>query len=59
MRNIALIVSYDGTDYSGFQSQPGGNTIQDKLEQVISKLTGERVRLMGSGRTDAGVHALC
>ncbi|RED53130.1 MULTISPECIES: tRNA pseudouridine(38-40) synthase TruA [Cohnella] len=59
MRNIALIVSYDGTDYSGFQSQPGGNTIQDKLEQVISKLTGERVRLMGSGRTDAGVHARC
>lgn len=59
MRNIALIVSYDGTDYSGFQSQPCGNTIQDKLEHAIFMLSGERVKLTGSGRTDAGVHARC
>ncbi|MFC4304691.1 tRNA pseudouridine(38-40) synthase TruA [Cohnella boryungensis] len=59
MRNIALIVSYDGTDYYGFQSQPGGNTVQDKLEEAIYKLSGEEIRLNGSGRTDAGVHARC
>ncbi|WEK53780.1 MAG: tRNA pseudouridine(38-40) synthase TruA [Candidatus Cohnella colombiensis] len=57
MRNIALIVGYDGTDYSGFQCQPHGNTIQDHLEQAIFVLSGERVKLHGSGRTDAGVHA--
>ncbi|MCD9026391.1 tRNA pseudouridine(38-40) synthase TruA [Cohnella silvisoli] len=57
MRNIGLIVSYDGTDYYGFQSQPSGNTIQDKLEEAIYVLTGERIHVTGSGRTDAGVHA--
>lgn len=56
-RNIALVISYDGTAYNGFQSQPGGNTIQDKLEEAIRMLTGERLRVTGSGRTDAGVHA--
>ncbi|TVX95610.1 tRNA pseudouridine(38-40) synthase TruA [Cohnella terricola] len=59
MRNIALVVSYDGTDYQGFQCQPGGHTIQDKLEAAIYHLSGEHVKLMGSGRTDAGVHARC
>jgi tRNA pseudouridine38-40 synthase len=57
MRNIGLIVSYDGTDYYGFQSQPGGNTIQDKLEDAIHILTGDRIHVTASGRTDAGVHA--
>lgn len=57
MRNIGLIVSYDGTSYYGFQRQPSGNTIQDKLEEAIYVLTGEHVRIIGSGRTDAGVHA--
>lgn len=57
MRNIGLIVSYDGTDYYGFQSQPSGNTIQDKIQAAIYALSGEQVRLIGSGRTDAGVHA--
>ncbi|WP_115995351.1 tRNA pseudouridine(38-40) synthase TruA [Cohnella lupini] len=57
MRNIALIVSYDGTEYYGFQSQPSGNTVQDRLEHAIYMLSGEQVKVIGSGRTDAGVHA--
>lgn len=57
MHHIGLIVSYDGTDYYGFQSQPSRNTIQDKLEHAIYMLSGEHVRMTGSGRTDAGVHA--
>lgn len=57
MRNIALVIGYDGTGYYGFQTQPGGNTVQDHLETAIRLLTGETVKLHGSGRTDAGVHA--
>lgn len=58
MRTIALLVSYDGTGYNGYQSQPEGNTIQDRLEHAIGILLGETVKIHGSGRTDAGVHAL-
>jgi tRNA pseudouridine38-40 synthase len=59
MRNIKLVVSYDGTDFSGWQTQPGFRTVQETLEQAIAKLTGEdRVRVNASGRTDAGVHAI-
>lgn len=57
MRNIAMIVSYDGTAYNGFQSQPIGGTIQDELQHALFKLTGEAIKVDGSGRTDAGVHA--
>lgn len=57
MRNIGLVVSYDGTNYNGFQSQPFRNTVQDKLQEAIFLLTGESVKVTGSGRTDAGVHA--
>lgn len=57
MRNIALVIGYDGTEYNGFQTQPSGNTIQDHLEKAIRMVTGETVKLHGSGRTDAGVHA--
>lgn len=57
MRNVKLNVSYEGTAYSGFQTQPHRNTIQDKLEEAIYVLTGETVKVTGSGRTDAGVHA--
>ncbi|WP_040953167.1 tRNA pseudouridine(38-40) synthase TruA [Gorillibacterium massiliense] len=57
MRNLAFVVSYDGSSYNGFQSQPFGNTIQDMLEKAIFELTGEVVKVYGSGRTDAGVHA--
>lgn len=52
-----MTLTYDGTAYYGFQVQPGGNTIQDHLEDAIRALTGEKVKITGSGRTDAGVHA--
>ncbi|MEK4004218.1 tRNA pseudouridine(38-40) synthase TruA [Paenibacillus sp. FSL H3-0333] len=57
MRNLLMKVNYDGTHYDGFQTQPQGNTIQDKLEHAIQHLTGETLKITGSGRTDAGVHA--
>lgn len=52
-----MVIGYDGTGYSGYQTQPSGNTIQDKLEAAVRTLTGETVKVHGSGRTDAGVHA--
>ena len=58
MRNVKLVLAYDGTDFSGWQTQPGRRTVQETLEQAIRQLTGEDVRTMASGRTDAGVHAL-
>lgn len=57
LRNLKLTLEYDGTDYSGFQRQPNGITIQEVLEDVIRDITGEAVRIVGAGRTDAGVHA--
>jgi tRNA pseudouridine38-40 synthase len=59
MRNIKLTLSYDGTDFNGWQTQPGFRTVQQTLETAISEVTGEpRVRVNVSGRTDAGVHAV-
>jgi tRNA pseudouridine38-40 synthase len=58
MRNIKLTIEYDGTNYQGWQVQPKGPTIQGILEEKLGLLTGESIRLVGSGRTDAGVHAL-
>lgn len=57
MRNLLMTVCYEGTNYYGFQTQPGGNTVQDCLEEAIYQLTGETIKIHGSGRTDAGVHA--
>ena len=57
-QRLKLIVAYDGTAYAGWQSQAGGNTIQDHLEAAFRNVTGEKVRVHGAGRTDAGVHAL-
>lgn len=58
MRNIRLLIEYDGTNYLGWQVQPKGLTIQGILEEKIALLTGQPVQLFGSGRTDSGVHAL-
>src|SRR5258708_38365553 len=58
MRNIKLTLSYDGTDFNGWQTQPGYRTVQETLEAAIAGLTGERIRVNASGRTDAGVHAV-
>ncbi len=58
MRNIKLIIAYDGTNYLGWQKQKQGPTIQGVLEDVLSRIMGHRVKLRAAGRTDAGVHAL-
>lgn len=58
MRNVKLTLAYDGTDFSGWQIQPGLPTIQGTLASAIGRITGENVLPQGSGRTDAGVHAL-
>jgi len=58
MRRIRMTVSYDGTEYHGWQVQPGLPTIQSVLEGVLAEIEGAPVKLAGSGRTDAGVHAL-
>ena len=58
MRRIKILVSYDGAGYHGWQVQPGLPTIQGALEQAISQIEGQPVQVAGSGRTDAGVHAV-
>ena len=59
MRNIRLHICYDGTRYKGWQRLPGvENTIQGKLEQTLSKILDKQIEISGSGRTDAGAHAL-
>jgi tRNA pseudouridine38-40 synthase len=58
MRTCRMTVAYDGTEYAGFQIQPGRRTIQETLEDAIGRVTGERIRVAGAGRTDAGVHAV-
>lgn len=59
MRNLRLEICYDGTRYRGWQRLPGGdNTIQGKLEECISRILDQPTQITGSGRTDAGVHAL-
>ncbi len=58
MRNVKLMLSYDGADFYGWQVQPGKATVQGTLATAIGRLTGENVLPQGSGRTDAGVHAL-
>ena len=57
MRRIRLIVSYDGTNYCGWQKQPNGITIEEVLNNAVSKLTGEEIEIIGASRTDCGVHA--
>ena len=56
-RNYKFTIAYDGTRFFGWERQPGRDTIQGKLESVLSRLQGSPVELTGAGRTDAGVHA--
>jgi tRNA pseudouridine38-40 synthase len=58
MHNIKITLAYDGSDFHGWQIQPGQPTIQGALTDVVRKLTGEKLTIHGAGRTDAGVHAL-
>ena len=58
MRNLRIILSYDGSEFAGWQVQPDATTVQGTLASAIGRVTGEKVLPQGSGRTDAGVHAL-
>lgn len=57
MRNIKLIIEYDGTDFVGWQRQPNGRSVQEVIEKTLANLLQEDVNVIGSGRTDSGVHA--
>jgi len=57
-RRLKLVISYDGRDFAGWQSQKHANTIQDNLEAAFERVCGQRLTVTGSGRTDSGVHAL-
>jgi tRNA pseudouridine38-40 synthase len=57
MQNYKIIISYDGTEYQGWQRQPGKRTIQGLLESALEKISAKKIPVIGSGRTDAGVHA--
>lgn len=57
MRNFKFIISYEGSRYFGWERQPGRDTIQGKLEAVLTRMCGTDVQVIGAGRTDAGVHA--
>ncbi|WP_096233557.1 tRNA pseudouridine(38-40) synthase TruA [Thermoanaerobacterium sp. RBIITD] len=58
MRNIMLVIEYDGTNYHGWQYQKNALTVQEIITKAINKITSENVNLIGSSRTDSGVHAL-
>ena len=57
MRNIKLVLEYDGTNYHGWQTQPNLPTIQDTIEEALAQLTKTPIQIIGAGRTDTGVHA--
>src|ERR1700719_3217881 len=57
MHNIKLTLAYDGTDFSGWQIQPGQPTVQGAISDVLENLTQQRLQIQGAGRTDAGGHA--
>ena len=57
--NYQIIIEYDGTNYNGWQFQKNGSSIQNEIEKALRKLLKRKIRVIGSGRTDAGVHAVC
>lgn len=59
MKRVLLCVSYDGTNYSGWQVQKNAATVEGELNKAINQLTGETIEVIGASRTDAGVHGLC
>ena len=56
--NYQIIIEYDGTNYNGWQYQKNGSSIQNEIEKALRKLLKKKIRVIGSGRTDAGVHAI-
>jgi len=58
LRNLRLTISYDGTDFVGWQTQPGFRTVQETIQKSIEKITNQNITLYASGRTDTGVHAI-
>ncbi len=58
MRNLSLVLEYDGTHFFGWQYQPNRRTVQGEVQTALKKITGEDIQLTGAGRTDQGVHAL-
>ena len=58
MRNLKLTICYEGSDFAGWQVQPNQRTIQSEIEKALLEIEEKPVRIHGSGRTDAGVHAL-
>ncbi|MGD2270724.1 MAG: tRNA pseudouridine(38-40) synthase TruA [Desulfobacterales bacterium] len=58
MKNFKLTIEYDGTDYHGWQRQKSVRTVQHEIEKAVGTMTGRQIAVVGSGRTDAGVHAL-
>lgn len=58
MKNVKLTIEYDGTNFSGWQIQPNARTIQEDIEKGLKKIIKKQIKINGSGRTDAGVHAL-
>ena len=59
MKRIKLVTAYDGTNYHGWQFQPGSPTIEGELNKYLSELFKEEITVIGASRTDSGVHALC
>lgn len=58
MKNLKMLIEYDGTDFYGWQYQPDKRTVQGEIESALKKITNEEINLIGAGRTDHGVHAL-
>jgi tRNA pseudouridine38-40 synthase len=57
MRDIKLLIEYDGSNFVGWQSQINGRSVQDEITKVLDQILQESINLIGAGRTDAGVHA--